>query len=92
MFTGKGLPDVSSILDHFSAAFDWSEADRNGRIIPLEGCDSEYDATCSAIEEIESSLQEYLKEKRKLFRDSSVVLCRTSVSNRSAFISFCSNR
>ncbi|CAM0951311.1 unnamed protein product [Alopecurus aequalis] len=69
---GKGLPDVSSILDHFSAAFDWSEADRNGRIIPLEGCDSEYDATCSAIEEIEFSLQEYLKEQRKLLRDSSV--------------------
>ncbi|XP_047048385.1 DNA mismatch repair protein MSH6 [Lolium rigidum] len=69
---GKGLPDVSSILDYFRAAFDWSEADRNGRIIPLEGCDPEYDATCSAIEEIESSLQEYLKEQRELLGDSSV--------------------
>uniref|UniRef100_A0ACD5YI65 Uncharacterized protein n=1 Tax=Avena sativa TaxID=4498 RepID=A0ACD5YI65_AVESA len=69
---GKGLPDVLSILDHFRAAFDWSEADHNGRIIPLEGCDPEYDATCSAIEEIETSLREYLKEQRKLLRDSSV--------------------
>ncbi|XBH92070.1 hypothetical protein VPH35_083283 [Triticum aestivum] len=69
---GKGLPDVSSVLDYFRDAFDWSEADHNGRIIPLEGCDPEYDATSCAIEEIESSLQEYLKEQRKLLRDSSV--------------------
>lgn len=69
---GKGLPDVSSILDHFRDAFDWSEADHNGRIIPHEGCDPEYDATCSAIEEIESSLKEYLKEQRELLADSSV--------------------
>uniref|UniRef100_A0A0D3H6Q7 DNA mismatch repair protein n=1 Tax=Oryza barthii TaxID=65489 RepID=A0A0D3H6Q7_9ORYZ len=69
---GKGLPHVSSILDHFRDAFDWSEADRNGRIIPHEGCDPQYDAACIAIEEIESSLQKYLKEQRKLLSDSSV--------------------
>uniref|UniRef100_A0A0E0ES22 DNA mismatch repair protein n=1 Tax=Oryza meridionalis TaxID=40149 RepID=A0A0E0ES22_9ORYZ len=68
----KGLPHVSSILDHFRDAFDWSEADRNGRIIPHEGCDPQYDAACIAIEEIESSLQKYLKEQRKLLSDSSV--------------------
>ncbi|KAK3133294.1 hypothetical protein QOZ80_6AG0534770 [Eleusine coracana subsp. coracana] len=65
---GKALPNVSSILDHFRDAFDWSEADRYGRIIPREGCDPEYDATCAAVEEIESSLKEYLKEQRKLLR------------------------
>ncbi|PAN12331.1 hypothetical protein PAHAL_2G259800 [Panicum hallii] len=69
---GKGLPNVSSILDRFRDAFDWSEADRNGRIIPLEGCDPEYDATCNAIQEIGSSLKEYLKEQRKLLRCASV--------------------
>jgi len=69
---GKGLPDISSILDRFRDAFDWSEADRNGRIIPCEGCDPEYDATCYAIEEIKSSLKEYLKEQRKLLRPASV--------------------
>ncbi|TVU09494.1 hypothetical protein EJB05_42970, partial [Eragrostis curvula] len=68
---GKALPNLSSILDHFRDAFDWSEADRNGRIIPCEGCDPEYDATCAAVEEIESSLKEYLKEQRKLLRYSS---------------------
>ncbi|KAL5206458.1 hypothetical protein ABZP36_034667 [Zizania latifolia] len=70
---GKGLPNVSSILDHFRNAFDWSEADRNGRIIPHEGCDPEYDAACVAIEEIKSSLKEYLKEQRELLGDSSVM-------------------
>ncbi|CAO2194423.1 unnamed protein product [Urochloa humidicola] len=65
---GKGLPNVSSILDRFRDAFDWSEADRNGRIIPREGCDPEYDATCNAIQEIEFNLKEYLKEQRKLLR------------------------
>ncbi|XP_062194119.1 DNA mismatch repair protein MSH6-like isoform X2 [Phragmites australis] len=69
---GKGLPNVSAILDRFRDAFDWSEADRNGRIIPREGCDPEYDATCNAIEEIESSLKKYLKEQRKLLRHASV--------------------
>ncbi|CAN6166912.1 unnamed protein product [Urochloa humidicola] len=65
---GKGLPNVSSILDRFRDAFDWSEADRNGRIIPREGCDPEYDSTCNAIQEIEFNLKEYLKEQRKLLR------------------------
>ena len=83
---------MSSVLDYFRDAFDWSEADHNGRIIPLEGCDPEYDATSCAIEEIESSLQEYLKEQRKLLRDSSVVLCVTSVLKCRSFISFFSNR
>ncbi|KAF8657666.1 hypothetical protein HU200_059821 [Digitaria exilis] len=69
---GKGLPDVSSILDRFRDAFDWSEADRNGRIIPLEGCDPEYDAACNAIQEIEPTLKEYLKEQQKLLRCPSV--------------------
>jgi len=69
---GKGLPNVSYILDRFRDAFDWSEADRKGRIIPLQGCDPEYDATCNAIQEIGSSLKEYLKEQRKLLRCASV--------------------
>ncbi|WVZ64907.1 hypothetical protein U9M48_014354 [Paspalum notatum var. saurae] len=65
---GKGLPDVSSILDRFRDAFDWSDADRNGRIIPCKGCDPGYDAICNAIEEIESSLKKYLMEQRKLLK------------------------
>ncbi|XP_072995622.1 DNA mismatch repair protein MSH6 [Typha latifolia] len=69
---GKGLPDMSSILDHFGDAFDWSEADRTGRIIPHEGCDVEYDTACYTIKEIESSLSRYLKEQQKLLGDASI--------------------
>lgn len=69
---GKGLPDISPVLDHFKDAFDWSEADCTGRIIPHEGCDVEYDAACYAIREIESSLSKHLKEQRKVLGDLSV--------------------
>ncbi|OAY70755.1 DNA mismatch repair protein MSH6, partial [Ananas comosus] len=70
--TGKGLPDISPVLDHFKDAFDWSEADCTGRIIPHEGCDVEYDAACYAIREIESSLSKHLKEQRKVLGDLSI--------------------
>ncbi|KAJ3705799.1 hypothetical protein LUZ61_009504 [Rhynchospora tenuis] len=69
---GRGLPDMSDVLDHFKEAFDWSEAERTGRIIPHEGCDVDYDSACNNIKEIKSSLTKYLKEQRKLLGDSSI--------------------
>ncbi|XP_078179988.1 MUTS homolog 6 [Carex rostrata] len=69
---GKGLPELSDVLDHFRDAFDWSEAERTGRIIPHEGCDVDYDTASSTIKEIQSSLTKYLKEQRKLLGDSSI--------------------
>ncbi|KAJ4956317.1 hypothetical protein NE237_013100 [Protea cynaroides] len=69
---GKGFPDIYSILKHFKDAFDWSEGDRSGRIIPHEGVDIEYDYACKKIKEVESSLVKHLKEQRKVLRDASI--------------------
>lgn len=76
-YAGKGLPELSDVLDHFRDAFDWSEAEHTGRIIPHEGCDVVYDTASSTIKEIQSSLTKYLKEQRKLLGDSSV--CMTCI-------------
>lgn len=63
---------MCSLVSHFKDAFDWSEADRSGRIIPHEGGDVEYDLACKTVKEIESALTRYLKEQRKLLGDASV--------------------
>lgn len=72
MHAGKGLPHVSLVLKHFEDAFDWTEADRSGRIIPHEGGDIEYDTACTAVRDIESCLKSYLEEQRRLLGDASV--------------------
>ncbi|KAF7804917.1 DNA mismatch repair protein MSH6 [Senna tora] len=69
---GEGFPDVCMLVNHFKDAFDWVEANNSGRIIPHEGVDSEYDSACKMVEEIESSLLQYLKEQRKLLGDKSI--------------------
>ncbi|KAJ0987201.1 hypothetical protein J5N97_005557 [Dioscorea zingiberensis] len=69
---GEGLPEISSILKHFKGAFDWSEADHSGRIIPHEGCDVEFDTACKTLSDIESGLKRYLKEQRKVLGDASI--------------------
>ncbi|KAM0952719.1 putative DNA mismatch repair protein MutS/MSH [Dioscorea sansibarensis] len=69
---GKGLPEVTLILRYFKGAFDWSEADISGRIIPHEGCDVEFDTACNTLNDIESSLKRYLKEQRKVLGDASI--------------------
>ena len=80
---GEGLPDVHLLLENFKDAFDWVEASNSGHIIPHEGADSEYDAACKMVDEIESSLSQHLKDQRKLFRNNSVrSLMTSSVFNR----------
>ncbi|KAJ4730458.1 DNA mismatch repair protein MutS [Rhynchospora pubera] len=69
---GRGLPEMSDVLDHFKDAFDWSQAESTGRIIPREGCDVDYDTACNTIKDIKSNLTKYLKEQRKLIGDSSI--------------------
>lgn len=59
-------------LNHFKDAFDWVEANNSGRIIPHEGVDKEYDSAGKAVNEIESSLLDHLKEQRKLLGSTSV--------------------
>ncbi|KAL2556591.1 DNA mismatch repair protein MSH6 [Forsythia ovata] len=68
----KGIPDVHSIVRHFKDGFDWEEANSSGRVIPLEGVDVEYDASCQIIRDIESNLKKHLKEQRKLLGDASI--------------------
>ncbi|EPS69161.1 hypothetical protein M569_05605, partial [Genlisea aurea] len=69
---GAGLPDVHSILTRFKDAFDWDEANNLGRVIPREGVDVEYDASCQRLKDINSDLAKHLKEQRKILGDSSI--------------------
>ncbi|KAK9088185.1 hypothetical protein Scep_027267 [Stephania cephalantha] len=69
---GQGLPDMSSVISHFKDAFDWTEAESSGRIIPREGADADYDSACKTLREVESSLEKHLKEQRKVLGDSSI--------------------
>lgn len=70
--SGKGLPCIQSVLNHFKDAFDWVEANNSGRVIPHEGVDMEYDSACEAVKEVESNLTKHLKEQKKLLGDSLV--------------------
>ncbi|CAN6469121.1 unnamed protein product [Victoria cruziana] len=72
LLTGDCFLDIEPVLTHFKDAFDWTEAENNGRIIPHEGVDVEYDSSCKTVAEIETNLMRYLKEQRKLLGDSSV--------------------
>ncbi|KAF3784024.1 DNA mismatch repair protein [Nymphaea thermarum] len=72
LLTGDCFLDIEPVLMHFKDAFDWTEAEHTGRIIPHEGVDVEYDSSCKAAAEIETNLIRYLKEQRKLLGDSSV--------------------
>lgn len=70
--SGQSLPNISSSIKYFKDAFDWVEAHNSGRVVPHEGADEEYDFTCKAVKELESSLTKHLKEQRKLLGDASV--------------------
>uniref|UniRef100_A0A1J3DKR0 DNA mismatch repair protein n=1 Tax=Noccaea caerulescens TaxID=107243 RepID=A0A1J3DKR0_NOCCA len=69
---GQSLPNISSSIKYFKDAFDWVEAHNSGRVVPHEGADEEYDFTCKAVKELESSLTKHLKEQRKLLGDASI--------------------
>uniref|UniRef100_A0A803MSX8 Uncharacterized protein n=1 Tax=Chenopodium quinoa TaxID=63459 RepID=A0A803MSX8_CHEQI len=71
--TGKGLPNMSSIIKQFRDVFDWVDANSTGRIIPLEGADVEYDSASEKIEEIESDLKKHIVEQKKLLGITSVM-------------------
>lgn len=63
---------MSSVIENFKYAFDWSEANSTGRVIPHAGGDCEYDAACQRMKEVESKLVKYLKEQRKILGNSEV--------------------
>lgn len=49
---------------------------KEGRLLPGEGVDQEYDATLTEIKNIEEELREYLKKQEKHFG------CRVSVGRK----------
>ncbi|XP_075984806.1 DNA mismatch repair protein Msh6 isoform X2 [Anticarsia gemmatalis] len=65
--SGK-YPDYRDTLKFFKEAFNQTEAEKEGRILPGEGVDQEYDNTLQLIKEIDEELKEYLKEQEKYFK------------------------
>lgn len=64
---------MMSVIEHFETAFDWSEAEKSGRIVPREGVDEAFDAATATVTEVEGKLTAYLEEQRKHFGNSSEV-------------------
>ncbi|XP_039760055.1 probable DNA mismatch repair protein Msh6 isoform X3 [Pararge aegeria] len=62
------FPDYRGTLKFFKEAFNQKEAEKEGRILPGEGVDQEYDSTLQTIKEIEEDLKEYLEEQEKYFK------------------------
>ncbi|XP_072933319.1 probable DNA mismatch repair protein Msh6 [Epargyreus clarus] len=62
------FPDYRDTLKFFKEAFNQTEAEKEGRILPGVGVDQEYDSTLEEIKSIEDDLKEYLAEQEKYFR------------------------
>ena len=54
-------------LDFFRTGFDRQEAEKEGKIIPRAGVDSQYDESQKLIQEIEADAESYIQEQRKYF-------------------------
>ncbi|KAF9416391.1 hypothetical protein HW555_006238 [Spodoptera exigua] len=61
-------PDYRETLKFFKEAFNQEQAEKEGRILPGEGVDQEYDNTLQLIQEIEGELKEYLSKQEKYFK------------------------
>jgi DNA mismatch repair protein MSH6 len=64
---GKGLPDARPTIKHFETAFDWSEAEKTGHILPCEGVDEDYDVANRTVREIEIELEKHLENAADTF-------------------------
>ncbi|XP_048477916.1 probable DNA mismatch repair protein Msh6 [Plutella xylostella] len=62
------FPDYREELAFFKQSFNHAEAEKEGRMLPGAGIDSEYDDSLREIDSIQAELQEYLKEQEKFFR------------------------
>lgn len=56
-------------------AFDHAEAQKEGSILPKEGIDSEYDEVMLSFNDIQRSLDKYLKEQSEYFGCKVTVIC-----------------
>ena len=62
---GEGFPDLRSALREFKDAFDWDQADAEGRVVPNAGVDAGYDGAVAEIGEVERRLDGYLAIQRE---------------------------
>lgn len=62
------FPDYRDSLKFFKESFNQKEAEKEGRILPGEGVDKEYDSTLELINDIEAELKDYLNEQEKYFK------------------------
>ncbi|XP_077301291.1 DNA mismatch repair protein Msh6 isoform X2 [Arctopsyche grandis] len=60
-------PNYSETLTFFKDSFDRQLAEKEGKILPKMGVDTEYDGTLQEISDIELELQDYLKIQEKYF-------------------------
>uniref|UniRef100_M4BJP3 DNA mismatch repair protein n=1 Tax=Hyaloperonospora arabidopsidis (strain Emoy2) TaxID=559515 RepID=M4BJP3_HYAAE len=62
------FPDLKEKLEFFKRSFDQAAAEKSGEIVPQSGVDSEFDAACVEIAQVEAELAEYLREQRTVLR------------------------
>lgn len=62
----QGLPELTSKLAFFREAFDWDDAREEGRIIPTEGTNEEYEGVLSELREADILLDQYIQEQRRI--------------------------
>lgn len=86
VFAGK-ISEVNLVLRHFEEAFDQSEAELSGCIVPREGVDPEYDFACKSLTQIEVSLEQHLEEQRNILRNATVRILNLTVHGSLEFIS-----
>ncbi|XP_065225587.1 DNA mismatch repair protein Msh6 [Planococcus citri] len=61
------FPDLTNALDFFENAFDANEAQKEGRIMPNPGTDSDYDEAMDNLKSIENETKDYLKKQSAYF-------------------------
>ncbi|KAK8730183.1 hypothetical protein OTU49_008132 [Cherax quadricarinatus] len=64
---GGNFPHLSDALKFFDNAFDHEEAQKEGKIIPSPGVDTEYDEAVEHIKKTKDELSDYLEEQCRHF-------------------------
>lgn len=80
------MPNIAPALKYFEDAFDWSDAEKTGRITPHEGVDSDFDLGSVNIITIKRKLEAYLKDQQEYFKNQSVRAFSMSIKARTCLI------
>lgn len=68
----KSMPPIEEYLPEWTNAIDWEEAKKNNTLVPLPGVEPEYDESIETINEIESRLNEKLRDYRKTYKSQEI--------------------